>query len=363
VNPARKEGDPSSLPVASAERSSAGSVFVTRRIPEAGLALLREAGAAVEVGEVEDERGIARERLLGGVRRADVLLALLTETIDREVLEANPHLLGVANLAVGFDHVDVAAATELGIPVTNTPGVLTETTADLTWAMLLAVARRIPEAHAYTVEGRYRIWSPNLMLGSDVGPGAHGRRKVLGVVGFGRIGRAVARRAVGFDMEVVAYDPHGREAVEASGIARWAELDELLGRSDFVTLHPALTPETRHLIGAPELRRMKETAYLVNVSRGPVVHEEALVRALREGWIAGAALDVFENEPELAPGLVELPNVVLAPHVGSGSRETRDLMATMAATNALHHLRRERAPDAVNPEVYDSAAYRRRTSR
>ena len=336
-------------------------VFVTRRIPEAGLARLREGGAEIRVGQTDEERGVEPDVLIEGVRWADALLALLTEPVDRPLLEANPRLTGVANYAVGFDNVDVAAATELGLPVTNTPGVLTDTTADLTWALLLAVARRVPEAHAYMAGGRYRLWGPNLLLGGDVSAGGSGRRKVLGIVGFGRIGQAVARRAVGFDMEVLAHDPRNRERVDAFGPpVRWSDLDDLLARSDFVTLHPRLTPETHHLVDARALGLMKPTAYLVNVARGEVVDERALVHALREGAIAGAALDVFEEEPEMAPGLAELPNVVLAPHIGSASRDTRDRMAVMAADNALHHLRGERAPHVVNPEVYDTEAWRRR---
>jgi glyoxylate reductase len=342
---------------------SEGRVFVTRRIPRAGLSLLEGSGVSVTVGQQEDAQGIDRDALLDGVSGADVLLSLLTEQVDREVLEANPALLGVANYAVGFDNVDLPVATELGLPVTNTPGVLTDTTADFAWALLLASARRVPESHAYTTEGRYRIWGPNLLLGADVSPGGSGRRKVLGIVGFGRIGRAVARRAMGFDMDVLAYDPFSREEIEASDRADWAELGELLERSDFVTLHPVLTPETHHLIGEEQLRRMKPTAHLINVSRGPVVDESALVHALREGWIAAAALDVYEHEPELADGLAELSNVVLAPHSASASRDTRDQMAVIAATNALHHLRRERATHPVNPEVYETDAYRQRTAR
>lgn len=340
-----------------------GSVFVTRRIPDAGLSLLRDAGVEVRVGQTDEERGLDRDTLLAGAGEADVLLALLTERLDEAILEACPRLLGIANMAVGFDNVDLPSATALGLPVTNTPGVLTDTTADLAWALLLAAARRVPEAHAYTVEGRFRIWGPNLLLGADVSPGGSGERKVLGVVGFGRIGRAVARRATGFDMEVLAYSPRSRTEVAASGLATWSELPELLARSDFVSLHPTLNAETRHMIGEAELRSMKPTAYLINVSRGPVVDEAALVRALREGWIAGAGLDVFEDEPLLAPGLTELRNVVLAPHVGSASRDTRDRMAVIAARNALHHLRRERAPHVVNPEVYETEAYRRRAGR
>lgn len=333
---------------------SEGRVFVTRRIPDAGLTLLREAGAEVQVGQTDDEKGLGRTALLEGAARADVLLSLLTEEVDRAVLESGGRRLrGVANYAVGYDNVDVTAATALSIPVSNTPGVLTDTTADLTWALILAVTRRIVEADRYVREGRFRIWGPHLLLGEDVSPGGSGRRKVLGIVGFGRIGQAVARRAVGFDMDVRAYDPRNRDRVEASGApVSWAGLDELVEGADILTLHPPLTPATRHMIGEAELRRMKATACLINVSRGPVVHEAALVRALWEGWIAGAGLDVYEDEPELASGLAALPNVVLAPHIGSASRETRDRMAVIAARNALAHLRGERAPDVVNPEVY-----------
>ncbi len=339
---------------------TARRIFVTRAIPDPGLELLRDAeGVELEVGEPDGEALIGRPAVLEGVRRADVLLPLLTEEVDRVVLEANPTLRGVANYAVGYDNVDVEAATELGIPVSNTPGVLTDTTADLTWALLLAVARRIPEADAYVREGRFTVWGPTLLMGADVSPGGSGRRKVLGIVGFGRIGSAVARRASGFEMDVVAHDPRHRERVEAAG-AEWVELEALLDRSDFVSLHPPLTDETRHMIDAGALERMKETAYLINVARGPIVDERALVRALREGVIAGAGLDVFEDEPETAPGLTELDNVVLAPHVGSASRDTRGRMARMAATNALCHARAEEAPNTVNPEVYGSPAWRER---
>jgi glyoxylate reductase len=342
---------------------SDGSVFVTRRIPDAGMRLLRAAGCVIDIGETEQERGPDRERILNGVAQCDVLLSLLTEPIDAAVLSCNPRLRGVANLAVGFNNIDVAAATRLGIPVSNTPGVLTESTADLTWALLLAAARRIPEAHAYMTAGRYQLWGPELLLGSDVGPGADGQRRTLGIIGFGRIGQAVARRAHGFDMHVLAYDPHARDAIIASSDAHWAESDELLERSDFVTLHAVLTPQTHHLIGEPQLRRMKTTSYLINVARGEMVDENALVRALRERWIAGAALDVYEYEPAMAQGLADCDNVVLVPHIGSATRGTRDRMAIMAATNALAHMRLGHAPNVINPDVYTTAAYRERLAR
>lgn len=337
-----------------------GSVFVTRRIPTAGMNVLEEGGAVIRVGQPEEGRPLERGELLAGVSEADVLVALPTERVDREVLELNEGLLGVTNMAVGFDNVDVPVATGLGIPVGNTPGVLTDTTADLTWALLLAVSRRIPEADVYVREGRWRIWGPTLLLGGDPSPGGSGRKKVLGIVGFGRIGQAVARRAVGFDMEVLAHGPR-RESVDAFGPpVRYAEMDEILERSDFVSLHCPLKPETVHLIGADELRRMKKDAYLVNVARGPVVDEKALVVALREGWIAGAGLDVFEAEPQLTEGLTSLDNVVLAPHIGSASRDTRDRMAVLAAENALLYLRREAGERTVNPEVFSTEAYQRR---
>ena len=335
-------------------------VFVTRRIPRVGLDRLAEESVRVRVGQPNDEAPVPRAVLEDGVRWCEVLLSLLTEPVDRALLTLNPALRGVANYAVGFNNIDVDAATELGIPVNNTPGVLTDTTADLTWALILAVARRIPEAHAYMTAGRYKLWGPNLLLGADVSPGGSGRRKVLGVIGYGRIGAAVARRAVGFDMDVLAYDPHARDRIDAAEHVRWAELDELLRRSDFVTLHPLLTPETRHLIDTRALQLMKRTAYLINVSRGPVVDEAALVHALRSHRIAGAALDVFEDEPAMAPGLAECDNVVLVPHIASASVDTRERMAVMAAENALAHLAGERAPNVINPEVYKSPAYRAR---
>jgi glyoxylate reductase len=338
-------------------------VFISRRIPAAGIELLRRAGAEVRVGQEREDEGVGPSVMLEGVRWCDVLISLLTEPVGRDLLAANPALRGVANYAVGFNNIDVAAATALGLPVGNTPDVLTDTSADLTWALLLAAARKIPEAHAYMTAGRFKLWGPNLLLGADVSPGGSGRRKVLGVIGFGRIGAAVAKRALGFDMEVIAHDPRARAHIDASGHARWAELGELLERSDFITLHPLLTPETHHLIDEAALKRMKPTAILVNVSRGPVVDEAALVRALREHWIAGAALDVFENEPAMADGLRDCENAVLVPHIASASADTRDKMATMAAENALAHLRGERATNVVNPEVYASDVYRARLAR
>ncbi|HEX6309443.1 MAG TPA: D-glycerate dehydrogenase [Longimicrobiales bacterium] len=338
-------------------------IVVTRTIPETGLRALREAGAAVDIVQPDPGAPVDRAALRAAVADADVLLALLTEPVDETLLAGAPRLRGVANYAVGFDNIDVTAATRLGIPVTNTPGVLTETTADLTWALLLATARRIPQAHNYMVGGSYRIWGPALFPGDDVGPGADGERRTLGIIGFGRIGRAVARRARGFDMQVLAFDPHMRDAIAAAPDVEWSDFDDLLRQSDFVTLHARLTPDTRHLIAERELRLMKRTAHLINVARGEMVDEAALVRALQERRIAGAALDVYECEPLMADGLAECDNAVLVPHIGSATHGTRNRMATMAAVNAIAHLELRRAPDCVNPEVYDSPQYVRRATR
>jgi len=335
-------------------------VFITRRIPEAGLEVLRQAGVGFAICQDREDDGVANSQLLEGVYSCQVLMPLLTEPIDRQVMEINPNLLGIAQMAVGFNNIDLEVATELGLPVSNTPGVLTETTADLTWALLMAGARRVPQAHDYMVGGHYKIWGPNLFLGNDIGTGAGGRRKTLGIVGYGRIGAAVAKRAMGFDMRVLACDPYAREAIAASDLVEWADLDDLLAESDFVSLHPLLTEETHHLFNEERLRKMKPTALLINASRGPVVDERALVRALTEGWIGGAALDVYEDEPHMADGLAELDNVVLLPHIASATADTRGRMATMAAENALAFLRREKANNPVNPEVYETEAYRRR---
>ncbi len=334
-------------------------VFMSRLLPQSGLDFLTQKGVDVTVGQRDDERGLDRPALRQGVSACDVLMPLLSERVDAELLALNPRLLGIAQMAVGTDNVDLSEATRLGIPVTNTPGILTEASADFTWALLMAVARRVPEAHRYTAEGRFKIWGPNLLLGADVGPGPDGRQKVLGIVGYGRIGEAVARRAVGFGMRILAH-ARNRSRVEADPKVTWASLEEVLKQSDFLTLHPPLTPETRHLISEPELRSMKSSAYLLNLARGPIVDERALVKALDEGWIAGAGLDVFEREPEIEPELKALPNVVLAPHIASATVETRSQMSLMAARNAWAHLQGERAPNVLNPEVYDTEAYSQR---
>ena len=319
------------------------TVYVTRPIPAEGIDLLRQSIQTVVVRDEEDPP--TKEELLHRISGVDALLCLLTDTIDSEAIEAGRRLRVIANYAVGYDNIDVAAATRKGIMVTNTPGVLTETTADMAWCLLMAVARRVVEADSYVRRGQFRRWEPMLLLGSDV----YG--KTLGIVGMGRIGRAVARRARGFGMKILYYSRRRAYEVEKETGARYVDLPMLLKNADFVTLHTPLTAATRHMIGRKELEMMKPTSYLINTSRGAVIDEAALVKALEEGLIAGAALDVYENEPKLSEGLAELSNVVLTPHIGSASRETRTRMALMAAENIVSALSGERPPNLVNPEA------------
>jgi glyoxylate reductase len=323
--------------------SEPASVFVTRAIPEAGVAVLRGAGLAFEVGQADADLPLGHDALMAGVRRHSVLLCHLTDQVDRPVLAANEELRGVAQMAVGFDNIDVEAARALGIPIGTTPGVLTEATADLTWALLLAVARRVVEGHRYVEQGRWQAWGPQLLLGSGVGPAPDGARKTLGIVGFGRIGAAVARRALGFGMRVLAWTRTPDRVRFVPGVEA-VELETLLRDSDFVTLHVPRNDATHHLMDAKRLAAMKRGAYLINTARGTVVDEPALVAAIRSGHLAGAGLDVFEAEPLVHPGLLGDDRVVVLPHLGSATREVRDRMAVMAAENAVAFARGEPCP-------------------
>jgi glyoxylate reductase len=314
-------------------------LFLTRRIPEPGFSLVHEAFA---VTGGDEDAPLPRDRLLSGVSGADAVLSLLTETIDGEIMDAaGGRLRVISNMAVGFDNIDVPAATARGIIVTNTPGVLTDATADLTWALILAVTRRVAEGDRMVREGRFEHWGPFLLLGRAVAG------STLGIVGMGRIGRAVARRALGWDMTVFYTKAGGALSPEEVPEGAWweyrAALDDLLREADVVSLHVPLTPGTRHLIGARELALMRQGAYLVNTSRGPVVDEAALVESLQSGHLGGAGLDVYEREPLLAPGLTDLATV-----------EARGRMAELAALNAIGAVRGARVPHMVNPEVLSS---------
>lgn len=317
-------------------------VFVTRELPGEGFASLC-ADPELEVSVWPGESPPPPDELRAGVRGADGLLCLITDQVDASVLEAaGPGLRVVSQMAVGVDNIDVGACAARGIPVGHTPGVLTETTADLAWALLMAGARRVVEAAAYVKAGRWQTWAPTMLAGRDV----HGA--TLGIVGFGAIGQAVARRARGFEMRVLYWSR--REKPEAAALgATFVPLERLLAESDFVSVHVALTAETRHLIDAAALGRMKETALLVNTARGPVVDEAALVEALRSGRPGGAALDVTEVEPlPLESPLLELPQVTVLPHIGSASMATRAKMADIAVANLRAGLRGEPLPHAVS---------------
>jgi lactate dehydrogenase-like 2-hydroxyacid dehydrogenase len=321
-------------------------VFVSRRIPEAGLArVVAETQAEVW----PDDMPPPRDELLRRVAGVEGFLALLTDRVDDELLDrAGPQLKVVSNYAVGFDNIDVAACTRRGVAVGNTPGVLTETTADCAFGLLMAAARRFVEGYDYVRQDQWKTWGPLLLLGHDV------HHATLGIAGFGRIGREMAKRARGFDMRVLYYDvqPATPEDEARLGVQR-VSFDQLLAESDFLTLHVNLTPETHHLMNASTFGKMKRSAILINASRGPVVDSDALYTALKDGVIAGAGLDVTEPEP--LPGshpLLTLPNCLVVPHIASASHHTRGEMARIAAENLLAGVRGEPLPAFVNPEAY-----------
>lgn len=319
-------------------------IFVTRRIPQEGLEILKRC-CQVEVSDYDGV--IPRSLLLEKVKDTDGLLVLLTDMIDKKVIvAAGKKLRVISNYAVGYNNIDVVEATKRGIMVTNTPGVLTETTADLAWALLMCIGRRIVEGDKLVRAGKFRGWEPMLLLGTDI------HESTLGLIGFGRIGQAMARRAKGFNLKVIYYD---REPVppiiEKELGASYVSFDELLRKSDFISVHVPLTEETFHLIGQEEFSMMKKESYLINTARGPIIDEKALVKALKGGVIRGAALDVFENEPAIEQELMNMDNVVIVPHIGSASYRTRTKMAIMAAKNLISALKGERPEFLVNPEV------------
>jgi len=327
-----------------------GRVFIAQPIPEPGPSLLRDAVGGDALVSNPDDRVLSRGELCSAIAGCDAVVCMLNDAIDRDVLEAaaSAGVRVFANMAVGYDNVDVEAATRLGVLATNTPGGLTEATADLAWALILAVSRRVVEGDGELRPGGFPGWGALCGLGGDV------TGRTLGLVGPGRIALAVAERARGFRMPLLYHGRRPSPALEALG-ARPASLDALLAESDFVSLHVPLSEDTEHLIDARALGRMKPTAYLINTARGPVVDEAALVEALRAGRIAGAGLDVYEDEPRMAPGLADCPNAVLLPHLGSATVGTRAAMSRMAAENAIAALEGRRPPNLVNPEAWPAS--------
>jgi glyoxylate reductase len=327
-------------------------ILVTQKVSDPAYPLLEAIGDV----EANQEEGViwSYDELLRRGPGHEYIFCLLTDTIDEQFLkacaEANPRTKMIANMAVGFNNVDLAAATRLGIAISNTPGVLSDTTADLAFGLLMATARRIPEAERYLRAGKYTGWGPLLLCGAEV------HHATLGLVGCGRIGKIMARRASGFDMKILYSNAHRMSPEEeAEYHATYLPLDELLQQADFVSLHTPYMPSTHHLIGERELGLMKPSAILINTARGPVVDEKALVRALQRGQITGAGLDVFEHEPAVEPELLMMENVVLLPHIGSASLQTRALMATMASDNLVAFHKGQRPPNILNPEVLEKA--------
>ncbi len=319
-------------------------IFVTRKIPEPGLDLLKKEHE-LEINPYN--RVLTKEEIVEGVRGKDGLLCLLTDQIDRDIIASESKLKMIANYAVGYNNVDVEMATRRGIPVSNTPGVLTDATAEMAWALLFSAARCIAEGDRFTRAGRFKGWDPMLMLGQGVS------NKTLGIIGAGRIGTALGLKSKGFNMEVLYVNKRENEALEREVNAKKVEMCEVLKKSDFISLHVSLSESTRHMMGEKELKMMKENAILINTSRGPVVDEQALIKALKEKWIFGAGLDVYEHEPDVSAELKNLDNVVLQPHSASATIETRTKMALMAAENMMAGLKGEIPPNCVNREVFE----------
>ncbi|HYE82932.1 MAG TPA: D-glycerate dehydrogenase [Clostridia bacterium] len=320
-------------------------VYVTRQIPEAALLDLKE---EFDVAVNPYDRVLERQELLKGVKGMDAVLCLLTDTIDSEVFNAaGPQCRIFANYAVGYNNIDVAEASKRGIIVTNTPDVLNDATADLAWTLLFAVSRRVVECDSFARAGKFKGWGPMLMLGKDI------TGKKLGVVGAGRIGFNFAKKAKGFDMEILYTSTKPNQEMEIRLGARFTDKETLLREADFISVHVPLTPSTRHYISENEFKLMKKTAVLINTSRGPVVDEKALVQALKSGEIWGAGLDVFENEPDIEPGLIELDNVVILPHIASATIETRTNMGLIAARNIIKVLKGDMPETCINPEVLE----------
>jgi len=318
-------------------------IFITRKIPEKGLDLLKEKH---ELEINPHDRVLTKNEIIKGVKGKDGLLCLLTDPIDKDVIQSEPKLKMIASYAVGYDNIDIKNATKNKIPVSNTPGVLTDATAEMTWALIFSVSRKIVEADKFTRAGKFKGWGPMLMLGQDIS------NKTLGIIGAGRIGTAVAMKSKGFKMNILYYNNSENEILDRDLKAKKVDLNEVLNESDFISLHVPLNKSTHHLIGEEELKKMKKTAVLINTSRGPVVDEKALIKALKNKWIFGAGIDVYENEPDISEELIGLDNVILQPHSASATISSRSKMSVIAAENMIAGLKGEKPPNCVNPEIF-----------
>lgn len=318
-------------------------IFVTRKIPEKGLELLKK-HHEIEVNPYD--RVLTKKEIIKGLKGKDGLLCLLTDKIDKEIIESEPKLKMIANYAVGYNNIDIQTASKHKIPVSNTPGVLTDTTAEMAWALLFSATRRIVEADKFTRKGNFKGWAPLLMLGQDI------TGKTLGIIGAGRIGTAMAFKSQGFNMKILYHDQERNKSLESQLDAKKVSIEKLLKQSDFVSIHVPLIKETHHLIGKRELELMKNAAILINTSRGPVIDEKTLVKALKEKWIFAAGLDVYENEPEIESELKYLDNVVIQPHSASATIQTRTKMSIMAAENMISGLKEKIPPNCVNKEIF-----------
>ena len=319
-------------------------IFVTRKIPKAGLELL-EKDHEIEVNPFN--RIMKKEEIINNIKGKDGLLCLLTDQIDKDVILAEPNLKMIASYAVGYDNIDVKTATKKGIPVSNTPGILTDATAEMAWSLLFSVARRIVEADKFTRVGEFKGWDPMLMHGQDVS------NKTLGIIGTGRIGTAFGLKSKGFDMKILYYNNSKNERLEKELKANKTSLEKLLKESDFISVHLPLNAKTHHIIGENQFKMMKKNSVLINTSRGPIIDEKALVKALKNKWIFGAGLDVYENEPKITKELLKLDNVILQPHSASATFSSREGMAIMVAKNMIAGLKGEIPPNCINKEVFN----------
>ncbi len=319
-------------------------IFITRKIPKAGVDLLQKKGYKIEINKYN--RILTKNEIIAGLKNKDGLIPLLTDKIDKEIIYSEPKLKMIANYAVGYDNIDIKTATKKGIPVSNTPDVLTDTTADMAWALLFSVSRRIVEGDKFTRSGKFKGWDPMLMLGQDIS------NKTLGIIGTGRIGSSFGLKSKGFKMKVLYYDEKINNTLEKELNAKKVSKSYIIKKSDFISLHLPLNKSTYHFIGFNELKNMKKNTILINTSRGSIIDEEALARALKEKWIFGAGLDVFENEPTVNPKLLILNNVVIQPHSASATFKTRSKMAIIAAKNVIEGLEGKIPKNCVNKEIY-----------